>query len=178
MTVRDAAGTPLPGVAVQLSVSGTDNTITQPGSTNGEGVATGSFTSSVAEFKTVSATAGGVAINQTATVNVTAPPPPPTSDASQTTASVPNGIVGAATPITVQARDASGAPRTSGGDAVVVLVSGANNAGTLAVTDHADGTYSASYTPQATGVDQVDISLDGVPIRESPYTSTVSAAAP
>ena len=78
VTVRDARGTPIPGVAVQLSVSGSGNTITQPGSsTNSSGVATGSFTSDVAGTKTVSATAGGVAIQQTASVVVTEPPPPP-----------------------------------------------------------------------------------------------------
>jgi hypothetical protein len=77
VTVRDASGTPIPGVAVQLAVSGSGNSVTQPGSTNASGVATGSFTSDVAETKTVSATAGGVAIQQTASVVVTEPPPPP-----------------------------------------------------------------------------------------------------
>jgi adhesin/invasin len=177
VTVRDGQGTPLSGVSVQLSVSGSGNSITQPGATNGSGVATGSFTSTAAETKTVSATAGGVAIQQTATVTVTAPPPPPppTSDASQTTANVPNGVVGAATPITVQARDASGADITTGGDDVGVLVSGANNPGALPVTDNANGTYSASYTPQLTGVDAVAITLNGAPINGSPYSSTVVA---
>jgi hypothetical protein len=77
VTVRDASGTPIPGVAVQISISGSGNTVTQPGSTSAAGVATGSFTSTVAESKTVSATAAGVPIQQTATVIVTPPPPPP-----------------------------------------------------------------------------------------------------
>ncbi|MGH7518824.1 MAG: Ig-like domain-containing protein [Gemmatimonadales bacterium] len=85
VTVRDARGTPIPGVAVQLSVSGSGNTIMQPGSTNSSGVATGSFTSDVAGTKTVSATAGGVAIQQTASVVVTEPPPPPPSPAPTAT---------------------------------------------------------------------------------------------
>ncbi|HET8623868.1 MAG TPA: Ig-like domain-containing protein [Gemmatimonadales bacterium] len=76
VTVRDAQGTPLSGVSVQLSVSGSGNTITQPGTTNTNGVATGSFISTMAETKVVSATAGGVGIQQTATVTVTAPSPP------------------------------------------------------------------------------------------------------
>ena len=80
VTVRDAQGTPISGVAVQISVSGSGNTVTQPGSTNSSGVATGSFMSTVVESKTVSATAGGVAIQETATVTVTAPPPPPTAE--------------------------------------------------------------------------------------------------
>ncbi len=76
VTVRDAQGNPVPNMPVQIAVSGSGNSVTQPGSTDGSGVATGSFTSTVAESKTVSASAGGVGIQQTATVTVTAPPPP------------------------------------------------------------------------------------------------------
>ncbi|MGH7630511.1 MAG: Ig-like domain-containing protein [Gemmatimonadales bacterium] len=176
VTVRDGQGTPVPGVPVQLTVTGTGNTVAQPGLTNSSGVATGSFTSTDAESKTVSATAAGVQIQQTATVAVEAPPPPPpTADAARTTADVPNGVVGVATVITVQARDATGAALTTGGDAIAVSVSGSNNASGLAVTDNGDGTYTASYTPQMTGVDQVAVTLAGVPIGGSPYTSTVVA---
>jgi adhesin/invasin len=176
VTVRDAQGTPLPNVGVQISVSGTGNTVNQPGVTNASGVATGSFTSTVAEAKTVSATAGGVAIQQTASVTVTAPAP--TADPSQTTATVPNGVAGTATVITVQARSTTGAAMTTGGDAVTVTVTGDNAAGSLSVTDIGNGTYTASYTPQTTGTDQVAITLNGVPISGSPYTSTVVAASP
>ncbi len=175
VTVRDGQGTPLPGVPVQLTVSGSGNAVTQPGSTNSSGVATGSFTSTVAESKTVSATAAGVQIQQTATVTVTAPPLPPTADASQTTAQVPNGVAGTATVITVQTRDVTGAAMTTGGAFIAVSVTGANNPGGLAVTDNGNGTYTASYTPLLTGVDQVDIRLGGTPIGGSPYTSTVVA---
>jgi hypothetical protein len=178
VTVRDAQGTPIPNVPVQIVVSGSNNTITPPGSTNSSGVATSSFSSTTAESKTVSASAGGVGIQQTATVNVTAPPPPPppTSDASQTTATVPNGVAGTATVIAVQARDASGAQRTSGGDVIAVTVSGTNNVGSVAVTDNGNGTYTSSYTPQLVGVDQVAITLGGAAINGSPYASTVVAA--
>jgi adhesin/invasin len=179
VTVRDAQGTPLPNVGVQISVSGTGNTVNQPGVTNASGVATGSYSSTVAETKTESATAGGVTIQQTASVSVTAPPPPPPSaDASQSTATVPNGVAGTATVITVQARSTTGAPMTTGGDAVAVTVTGDNAAGSLSVTDNGNGTYTASYTPQTTGTDQVAITLNGVPISGSPYTSTVVAASP
>ncbi len=99
VTVRDAQGNPVPGAAVQLTVSGTGNTVTAPAVTNSSGVTTGSFTSTVAEAKTVSAAADGVQIQETATVTVTAPPPPPT-DVSRTTALVPDGIAGTATAAT------------------------------------------------------------------------------
>jgi adhesin/invasin len=179
VTVRDAQGTPLANVPVAIAVSGSGNSITQPGSTNASGIATGSFTSTVAETKTVSASAGGVQIQQTATVTVTAPPPPPpTADASQSTATVPDGFAGSPTTITVQARSTTGATMTTGGDVVAVSVSGANPVGPLSVTDNGNGTYTASYTPQVSGTDQVAITLNGAAIAGSPFTSNVSAASP
>jgi adhesin/invasin len=178
VTVREAQGNPLAGVPVELTVSGTGNTVTQPGPTNSSGVATGSFTSTVAETKTISATAGEVTLQQTATVTVTAPPPPPpTSDPSQTTAQVPNGVAGSPTAIAIQVRDATGTPITTGGEDVAVSVSGANTVPDVPVTDNGDGSYQASYTPQTTGIDQVAIALSGEPIGGSPYTSTVAAGA-
>jgi len=61
---------------VVLAATGSGNTLTQPGgSTNASGVATGTLSSTVAETKTVSATIGGTAITQTATVTVTAGSP-------------------------------------------------------------------------------------------------------
>ncbi|NUP98972.1 MAG: Ig-like domain-containing protein, partial [Armatimonadetes bacterium] len=92
------------------------------------------------------------------------------------TANVPNGTVGAPTVITVQARDSAGNARTEGGDVVVVTISGANNA-TATVVDNTDGTYTATYTPTASGVDQVAISLGGTALTGSPFPSTVAGGA-
>jgi hypothetical protein len=98
------------------------------------------------------------------------------ADATQSTATVPaTGTVGVATSITVQAKNALGANMTTGGDTVVVSITGANTA-TPTVTDNADGTYSASYTPTAAGADSVAIRLNGTAISGSPYTVTVAAA--
>lgn len=67
VTVLDAAGDPVPGIPVVLSSTGTGNTITQPTAlTNASGVATGSIVSTVPEAKTISATANGSAITDTA----------------------------------------------------------------------------------------------------------------
>ncbi len=72
VTVRDQHGNLTSGSTVVLAASGTGNTLTQPaGPTNSSGVATGTFGSTVAETKTISATAGGMAITQIATVTVT-----------------------------------------------------------------------------------------------------------
>lgn len=72
VTAKDANGNPVSGATVVLAATGNGNTITQPaGPTNSSGVATGNLSSTVAEAKIVSATAGGTAITQTATVTVT-----------------------------------------------------------------------------------------------------------
>jgi Big-like domain-containing protein len=76
VTVRDAAGAPVPGVVVTLSASGTGNTLTQPAQPTGsDGVAVGSLKSSVAGTKDVMAVVNGsVQLVQTAQVFVTAAP--------------------------------------------------------------------------------------------------------
>ena len=77
VTVKDAAGSPVSGATVVLAATGSGNALTQPaGPTGANGTATGMLTSTVAESKTVSATANGTAITQTTTVTVTPPPPP------------------------------------------------------------------------------------------------------
>src|ERR1035438_742247 len=60
--------------------------------------------------------------------------------------SVPDGTVGVATTILVQARDAYGNPRSTGGDGVTVSITGANP-GTPTMTDDKDGLYTVLYTP-------------------------------
>ena len=72
VTVRDDLSTPLMGETVQISATGTGNTVVQPMSTtDASGVATGTIASTLAEVKTISAVVdpGGteVAITGTAT---------------------------------------------------------------------------------------------------------------
>lgn len=71
VTVRDQHGNPIIGSPVALFASGTGNTLTDGGTTNASGVATGTLSSTVAEVKTVSAAAGGLGIAQTQNVTVT-----------------------------------------------------------------------------------------------------------
>jgi hypothetical protein len=100
VTVKDAFGNPIGGANVVLAATGSGNTLSGGGATNTSGVATGTLSSTVVESKTVSATAGGVAITQTASVTVTNQPPPgithtlltsghdPTNTSTFTTASI------------------------------------------------------------------------------------------
>jgi protocatechuate 3,4-dioxygenase beta subunit len=77
VTVKDGFGNPVSGATVVLAASGSGNTLAQPtGPTNGSGVATGTLSSTTVESKTISATANGTPITQTAVVTVTAAPPP------------------------------------------------------------------------------------------------------
>ena len=70
VTARNANGQPVSGATVTLASTGSLNTLTQPGLTNANGVATGTIRSTVAQPKIISAVINGVAITQTDTVTV------------------------------------------------------------------------------------------------------------
>jgi hypothetical protein len=115
VTVRDDNGNPLAGISVALSVSGTGNSVTQPaGPTDAAGVATGSFTSTDAGDKTVSARAGDVSIQQTATVTVTAPQPVGLAIPVQPSSSAVSGEPFAQQPV-IQLVDADARPVSKNG---------------------------------------------------------------
>jgi filamin/ABP280 repeat protein/Big-like domain-containing protein len=93
--------------------------------------------------------------------------------ASRSTASVPDGTAGTATTISLRVQDEFGTPVEGAADAIVVSVAGANPSSGLGVTDKGGGSYSATYTPQRSGTDQVAIQVSGTPVPGSPFTSTV-----
>jgi hypothetical protein len=71
VTVKGAAGELLAGIAVSLSSTGSGNTITPQSSTTDEnGEATFSFSSTVFGDKTITAVAGGVTLNDTEVITV------------------------------------------------------------------------------------------------------------
>jgi adhesin/invasin len=163
-------------VAVSFAVATGGGSITGASPiTNAQGIATvASWTlGTTAGANSLSATSTGLT-GSPVTFNATGTPGP--ASAGSSTATVPNGTAGSATSISVQAKDQYGNSLTSGGAAVVVTVSGANTA-TPVVTDNANGTYTASYTPAAAGSDQVAITLGGSAISGSPYPSTVAGGA-
>ena len=75
----------------------------------------------------------------------------------------------------MQARDASGAARKVGGDAVKVSVRGASSP-MATVIDNGNGTYNISYVPTRTGIHFVDVSVLSCPIQGSPFQVNVSAS--
>lgn len=76
VTVRDAAGNPVPGATVVLSATGTGNTLTQPGAPTGaDGIAVGTLQAATPGDRTVSATVNGtVALSATVVISVVAAP--------------------------------------------------------------------------------------------------------
>jgi len=172
VTARDSTGSPIPGVLVVLSASGSGNTLVQSATlTDAAGKAVGSISSTVAETKALSATADGIALASTGLLVVSAGQP----DAGTTTARVsPNIKRFQFVSVVITTRDVYGNPLFTGGHAglISVVVTGAN-AGTPTVIDNNDGSYSARYVAVFAGTDQIAITLGGQPIQGSPYTAKI-----
>lgn len=143
VTVRDASNQPVSGATVALTATGTGNFLAPPGPTDANGVATGAFASSVAEAKTISATANGTAITQTATVTVFPGSP---SETQSTVVAAPTSIIpmtGTAT-ITVTAKDRLGNPIS--GATVVLATTGSARLTQPADTTNASGVTTGTLT--------------------------------
>ncbi len=175
VTVKNASGNPISGATVVLAATGTGNTLTQPtGPTNASGVATGTLSSTVAQAKTVSATANGVAITQTATVTVN---PGPVSAAQSTVAAAPSSIAAATgtSTITVTAKDANG--NAISGATVVLAATGSGNtltqpSGATNASGVATGTLSSTVAEPKT----VSATISGTAVTQTAsVTVTVGA---
>jgi adhesin/invasin len=141
VTVRDGSNNPVSDATVTVSASGTGNTITPATASSGSnGVATFTFSSTVAETKTISATAGGVAITDQATITVQK-----TSSIVEIMSDEPEpSTVGQPILVEFTVRGSGGTPTGE----VVVTISGGNETcrGTLT-----DGAGSCSLTPTVAG---------------------------
>jgi len=171
--VEDELGYPMEGVTVQASVASGAGTLS-----GGVTITTGADGLGAFEDLVLTGAVGGYVLQlaageQAAKTNeivLTAGP----ADAARTTANVPRrGDRNQTTVITVQARDQSGNKVLTGGNVVVVTVTGKNPTGPITATDNGDGTYTASYTPTTKGRDTIVITLDGSPISGSPFISDV-----
>src|SRR5207247_3176748 len=110
-TAKDSFGSPIAGATVTLAATPvTGNTLTQPaGTTDANGVATGTLSSTTAESKTVSAKINEVAITQTATVLVN-PGPAATIAANSPTSQTAAAGTAVSSPPSVIVKDANGNP--------------------------------------------------------------------
>jgi hypothetical protein len=105
------------------------------------------------------------------TGEITVRPGPPAPDESSV--SVPDGTAGIATTITVHLEDEFENPITGASDLLAISVQGANPASGLAVTELGDGSYSSSYVPVHSGIDEVSVEFDDEPLAGSPFQTTV-----
>src|SRR5206468_10850343 len=139
VTARDALGNPIAGATVVLAATGTGNTLTQPvGPTDGDGVATGTLSSTVAGSKTVSATINTVAVTRTATVVVTASSVSGAQSSVAATSPITASSGASQATITVTARDAPGNP-IPGATVVLAEIGRASSMARLTTTTNAGG---------------------------------------
>lgn len=164
VTARDAQGNPVAGVAVTLAATGTGNTVTPPALlTNALGVATGTVSSTIAGAKIVTATAGGTAVTQSATITVL---PAGVSAATSSVIAEPTTVAsGVASTIHVVARDAFG--NAIAGAAVALAATGDEvTLGQPAVTD-ANGATQGTVSSTAAGTKTVTATIAGVTVTQT-----------
>ena len=78
------------------------------------------------------------------------------------------GTTGAACKFKIQAHDANGAKRSSGGDAFFVHVRGSDRVRAV-VKDNNDGTYDCSWKTMTSGIYKISVSLFGEQLPGSPF---------
>jgi hypothetical protein len=172
VTARDGFDNPIPGLDVTLSATGPGNTLTQPAAPTGSnGSTTGVLSATTPGNRLVSATIGGTGVTQTATIAVSAGAP----SASRSSATVPNGTAGKATTIEMRLRDAQGNDVSGQAGAIALSVSGANSRNSFSPSDQGGGRYTAAYTPEKAGTDQVQVKVSGTALSGSPFASVVEA---
>ncbi|PCK04618.1 MAG: hypothetical protein COA42_19015, partial [Alteromonadaceae bacterium] len=138
-------------------------------SDNGDGTYTATISGTVAEAITISGTLNAVNITDTAAVTFT----PGVATLAQTTiSSSPSSVVANGvntTTVTVLTEDAQGNNLTTGGETVVVTITG--SAVVSAVSDNGDGTYTATVTNTASETVTVGATMNGPTIAA---TDTIS----
>ena len=175
VTAKDANGQPVSGATIQLSASGTGNTLTQPPApSDANGVATGTLSSTVAETKTVSAKVNGTAIKSTAMVNVT---PGPVSASQSTIAAAPPTILPATgtSTIIVTAKDANG--NSISGATVVLATTGSAALTQPADTTAANGVATGTLSSPVEVIVLVSATINGTPITQTALVQVVAQAA-
>ena len=191
VTIRDGNGTPVSGVTVEISATGTGNTLPSPGLTNIQGVYTGTFTSTTAEPKVLSATARlgteTTPLTQTAAVVVN---PGPVSASASTISADPTTVAagGETAAITVTVKDGYGNRIPNA--AVALSATGTGNVLSAPGVTDANGVYQGTLSSSDPGDKVVSATAqtgdEGTPLHAtvtvtvtsgvSALQSTVSAA--
>jgi adhesin/invasin len=171
--VRDSSGNLVGQSAGTVQLSTTLGTILpDPATDHGDGTYTATLTAGTAAGTAIiTGTLGGVAIADTARVELTPGPPDPTTT---TLAAAPDTLVaggGVTAVVTVVVRDAAG--NLLGRSAGTVAL-GSTQGSLGFVTDHGNGTYTASLNPGSrAGTAVVTGTLNGAAIQDSAVVAIV-----
>ena len=168
ITLKDQFGNSVPGAAGQIAVavSGANSNPSVPVEETG-GRYRAAYTPTVAGTDQIDVQVGGQpAPGSPFSSAVVAGPPDPRG----TTAIVPEGSFGDPLDIVVFLGDAHGNRVGRDGGTIAVTVRGVT---ALAVQYAGDGIYRARWTPFVVGSFQIDITLDGTPIADSPFTTNI-----
>jgi hypothetical protein len=103
-------------------------------------------------------------------------PGPPSG--GQSSFSVPNGTAGQATAITIRLRDEFGNNVSGAAGNLTVIISGANPASNVPVTDEGNGSYSASYVPVRSGADEITVRIGDQVLGGGAQQSNVAPGGP
>ena len=141
-----------------------------PATDNDDGTYTATFTGQTAgTATTIGATINGTPVTSTLpTITVI------TSGISTVTSVVTSSdsvlSTGGVATLTLQAKDAAGNAITSGGATVVFTQSGGTSTGTISATnDHADGSYTATFTGVSAGTaTTIGATINGSPVTSAP----------
>ena len=179
VVAKDTFNNVVPGVAVAFTVPGGRGQVAGGAdTTNASGIATvGGWTlDSIVRVDTLTATAGPLTRVFTATGT-----PGPISTARSVVSLVADSIAsGAAATLTLTGRDQYANALTTGGATVAFTVSGGTSTGALsAVTDHGNGTYTATFTGALAGTpDTVHATIAAVPVTSAlPTLKVIPGAA-
>jgi hypothetical protein len=153
------------------SASGTISAVTD----NGNGTYTATITGTKAGSNTITATIGGQKITSTAPT-VTVVPGAVSLSQSTITVSASQVTSGGTATVTLVARDANGNQEPSGGLKVALGLGTGSASGTLGtVTDHKNGTYTATFTATTAGSNTITATIGGQSVTSTPPTVTVVA---
>jgi adhesin/invasin len=171
VTLKDQFGNPVPGAAGQITVavSGANPVTSVDIEDRGGGAYRASYRPVRVGVDQVDVRVGGQAVPGSPFASAVAPGAP---DPGRTTADVPDGTFGQTLEFVVHVADSEGNPVGHGGDQVAVSIQGVTD-GALPVQDAGDGTYHATWRPFVFGNFQVQITLNGVPIAGSPFTTRI-----
>jgi Big-like domain-containing protein/invasin-like protein len=174
VTAKDAHGNPIAGASVALAATGSGNSLTQPaGTTNASGVATGTFSSTVAEAKTISATVNGSGLVQTVSISVAPAAATQLTFGTQPTTATAGAVIAPA--VVVRAHDPFGNLDTTFAGTVTLAITGgtgttgATLSGTTTVTAAAGVATFSDLSIDSAGT---GYTLDGTAGGLTPATST------